>query len=134
MQCVICSVEFEAKRADAKFCSSTCRNRGNRLEKTTPSTGDWPGIPTSSISIPAPEKEKKTLPNIDELGTLREGQTQEEYIANIPERGYLHDGSKCTHPTEEHYFSRCLQCMEIVPMVTRVRKSLLKESDKKSKK
>lgn len=77
----------------------------------------------------APEKEKKT--NLDERGTLRPGQTQAEYIANIPERGYLADGSKCTHPIEEHYFSRCLNCMELVPVVTRVRKALLKESAKK---
>lgn len=125
-KCVICDVEFEAKRADAKFCSSTCRNRGNRLEKTnvmTTGIGDADNV----VSPPAPEKEKKTLPNIDERGTLREGQTQEEYIANIPERGYLPDGSKCTHPIEEHYFSRCLNCMELVPVVTRVRKSLLKD-------
>lgn len=26
MQCIICSKEFEAKRADARFCSSTCRS------------------------------------------------------------------------------------------------------------
>ena len=94
--------------------------KASRVEKTA----------NNPIPLPAPEKEKKTLPNLDERGTLRPGQTQEEYIANIPERGYLADGSKCVHPIEEHYFSRCLQCMEVVPMVTRVRKSFLKEKKK----
>lgn len=128
MKCVICDVEFESKRADARFCSSTCRSKASRLQPV-----DKVYVSSGVIvdALPAPEKEKKTLPNIDELGTLREGQTQEEYIANISERGYLVDGSKCTHPVEEHYFSRCLQCMELVPMVTKLRKPLLKQADKK---
>ena len=130
MQCVICSREFEG-RADAKFCSASCRVKGSRMEKANAIEASK--ILENGFVAPAPEKEKKTLPNLDELGHLRPSQTQAEYIANIPERGYLADGSKCTHPLEEHFHSRCLQCMEIVPMVTRVRKSLSKESDKKKK-
>lgn len=30
MKCTICTQEFESKRADAKFCSSTCRSRAKR--------------------------------------------------------------------------------------------------------
>lgn len=30
MKCVTCDKEFEAKRADAQFCSSTCRSKKSR--------------------------------------------------------------------------------------------------------
>jgi len=29
-RCIVCGNEFQSKRADARFCSSTCRSRYNR--------------------------------------------------------------------------------------------------------
>ncbi len=149
MKCVICDNDFEAKRADAKFCSATCRSKGNRMDKIQMKENPMVNAETLEkikenkamndalmegdkavgSPVPAPEKIKKG--NIDELGTLRPGQTQEEYITNIPERGYLPDGSKCPHPTKEQFYSRCLDCMELVPMEKKTRSPLLKGSDKK---
>lgn len=30
MKCTVCGTEFESKRSDAKFCSSTCRSKASR--------------------------------------------------------------------------------------------------------
>jgi len=75
----------------------------------------------------------KKIPNL-EGGYFHIGQTQEEYIDNIPEIGYLYDGSRCKHPLQEQMYSRCMCCNELVPMIKRERKPFLEKSDKKDKK
>jgi len=30
MKCIVCNTEFESKRQDAKYCSSTCRSKASR--------------------------------------------------------------------------------------------------------
>lgn len=70
MKCVICENEFVAKRADAKFCSSTCRSKGSRLEKVQMEEKPMVYVGNhfnaesvadviEKIPAPAPEKEKK---------------------------------------------------------------------------
>jgi hypothetical protein len=66
-----------------------------------------------------------------EGGYFHIGQTQEEYIENIPEVGYLFDGTKCKHPLQEQLYSRCLSCNDLVPMIKRVRKPIIEEKPKK---
>lgn len=34
-ECELCKVEFEVKRADAKFCSTKCRKEASRLKSVT---------------------------------------------------------------------------------------------------
>lgn len=137
MQCVICSVEFEAKRADAKFCSSTCRSKGSRLEFTpSKETTDMEEAlviePVVENMTPDGQVRKVWDKKVENLkgGYLHIGQTQEEYIDNIPEVGYLFDGTKCTHPLKEQLYARCLCCNELVPMIRRERKPIIDEKKK----
>lgn len=145
MNCTVCTKEFEAKRADARFCSSACRNKANRIKEENAGvdlvkenkamldaimdSDDEVGSPVAQ-----PEKEKKEenltpdgqvrqvwdkenpIPNL-ENGYFHIGQTQEEYIDNLPERGYLKNGEKCEHPATESFHSRCLLCNEMIRYV-----------------
>ena len=47
--CIVCGKEFEAKRATAKFCSSTCRSKYNRLSVAPDNLSV-----AVSVSIPEP--------------------------------------------------------------------------------
>jgi hypothetical protein len=49
MKCTVCGDEFEAKRADARFCGSTCRNRAAREVSTV--TGKEYGIAVEGSTI-----------------------------------------------------------------------------------
>lgn len=111
MNCTVCHKEFEAKRADAKFCSSTCRSKASR--NVMPTTNG----PEPSPS-PAPEKEKKEC--CDQCIRFESGihwcgskdcgcwETPEEQVRSIEEHQ-----RECPHPEEEAYLSRCLRCGRI---------------------
>jgi hypothetical protein len=73
---------------------------------------------------------EKRIPNLMG-GYLHIGQTQEEYIENIPEPGYLSNGTICGHPKEDNIYSRCIDCGQMIPWVKRTRKALVKGTKKK---
>lgn len=143
MQCVICSMEFEGRK-DARFCSANCRVKGNRMDKTNKI-----GV---TVSLPATEKIKKDnylrpipscppdneLVHCTECVTFESGihwcgnkecgcfETKEEQVASLKEFQQA-----CTHPTEEQFWSKCLHCGALVPMVKRQGSSFYKKSDTK---
>lgn len=125
MKCSVCSGDFVAKRSDAKYCSSTCRSRAMRgispeevlndmekenevLRQEIQSEETDPNTMTPDGQIRQVWDKEHPVPNL-EGGYLHLGQTQEEYIENIPDRGYLWGGKPCHHPITYH--SRCMECM-----------------------
>jgi len=57
MQCIVCSKEFEAKRATAKYCSGACRIKATRLSVT-----DLPVLSVTKVSlIPLSVTEKEEV-------------------------------------------------------------------------
>lgn len=72
------------------------------------------------------------IPNLNG-GYLHVGQTQEEYIENIPEVGFLYNGKKCHHDGGIQG-ARCMECGDYVITKREEKKPLLKESAKKKKK
>lgn len=66
---------------------------------------------------------EKPIKNL-EGGYLHIGQTQEEYIENIPEVGFLWGGKKCPHKITYH--SRCMECMAFVKIIRADKEPLLK--------
>lgn len=144
-----CENDFEPKRSTAKFCSNTCRVRDSR----DGIVGEVDASPENAIVSLPPEKIKKEITpeqmtpdgqvrevwdknnpikNL-ENGYLHTGQTQEEYIENIPEVGFLHGGVQCEHPAEEQLYSRCMDCGALVPWVKKNKKAILKLKDTKKK-
>jgi hypothetical protein len=145
-KCIMCSKEFAAKRADAKFCSGACSVKSSRQKingilsnavsdvKMETAIGTF--TPSTEEITPYGEVKQvwdneHPIPNL-EGGYFHIGQTQQEYLGNIVERGYLFGGKKCTHEKEELvYMGRCLQCMATPEMIKEERKPLLKAVEKK---
>jgi len=48
MQCTVCSNEFESRRTDAKYCSSSCRKKASRV---TDNVTDNPNDVTDKLSV-----------------------------------------------------------------------------------
>ncbi len=68
--CMLCSTEFEAKRADANYCSEKCRARANYLIRKKMASGEYPpeNLPNNS-PIDAPnERPQNSQIGVD--GTL----------------------------------------------------------------
>lgn len=155
MRCAICDKEFEPKRADAKFCGGACRKKASRgvepekkseivaprqeemtmvemaVGATDQAIGESPDIMTPDGQVRQVWDKEHPVPNL-ENGYFHIGQTQQEYIDNLPERGYLKNGEKCEHPATESFHSRCLLCNEMLRYV-RVGEAFMKASDKKKK-
>jgi hypothetical protein len=135
MRCIICEKEFIAMRSDARFCSVTCRKRASRSQSSEDICDTPPKVTPVSETVTdnlTPDgqvrqiwdKENK-IKNL-EGGYLHIGQTQEEYIENIPEVGFLWGGNLCPHPITEIFHSRCLQCMAVIQIVRADKAPLLK--------
>lgn len=50
--CVVCGTGFEAKRSDAKFCSSTCRSKASREMNDAFVDGTLPEQPDANVEEP----------------------------------------------------------------------------------
>lgn len=95
--CTTCNSKFFAKRADAKFCSSTCRSKASRgTKEMSPEDERALEVFLQPFSAPASEKEKKGLG------------TREEQLAQMEA-----EQRACSHPEEEFYMMRCLLCGKI---------------------
>jgi len=67
--CAQCTTEFEARRATAKFCSSTCRSRANRAPAAAANAstkGKKPGSAASDFEA-ATRKELVRLNKLDSM-------------------------------------------------------------------
>lgn len=138
MKCTVCSNEFEPKRADAKFCSSTCRSREARIYEKTRKKGnqDFADMIDAVKSAHAPEKIKKG--HCPQCVTFESGvhfcpngncgcwQTKEEQERELDEMQ-----KKCVHPRDMRYYSRCLDCGAIMVFKRTGRTYLSKEFCKK---
>jgi hypothetical protein len=139
MRCTICDNEFVAARSDAKFCSGACRKKASRglspervmeemaadnqftrdeLERQAVSEPTVPMLPDPDTLTPDGQvrqvwDKNNPIPNL-EGGYFHIGQTQAEYLANLPEKGFLKNGKWCSHPETEAFHSRCLLCGEIL--------------------
>lgn len=136
MKCIVCNTEFEAKRADAKFCSSTCRSKASR----NGIVGEADTNPENAIVSLPPEISKKEKSHCTQCQTFESGihwcpnkecgcwQTKEEQEKDIEEHQ-----KQCSHPVSEQLYSRCMVCMAMLSYKRIDTKPLLKgkKDDKK---
>lgn len=129
--CPQCGKEFEAIRATARFCSTACRVKANReFEKKSESVASQqeeesivrttvlpdPDILTPDGQVRQVWDRDNPIPNL-EGGYFHIGQTQEEYLANLPEEGMLWGGIPCPHPALSKVYSKCGDCGALIPYV-----------------
>ena len=143
MRCITCDNEFEPKRADAKFCSSTCRSKASRI-MTKRDVDELRGAINHTVKNPeeelsaAPEKIKKE--HCSECRTFESGvhwcpskgcrcwETKEEQEADIKR-----NQEACSHLGAEKLYSRCGHCFAFIPWVKERKAPLMKLKDTKSK-
>lgn len=148
MRCTTCDNEFEPKRADAKFCSSTCRSKASRI-MTKRDVDELRGAINHTVKNPeeelsaAPEKIKKDIVEPRHCAncvTFESGihwcpskdcycfQTSEEQKADIKR-----NQEACSHPVAEKLYSRCGHCFAFIPWVKEHKAPLMKLKDTKNK-
>lgn len=134
-KCIICSNEFQSKRADARFCSATCRSRASRIEPAPPAEiikkDHSPEESTPDGQVRQVWDKENPVPNL-EGGYFHIGQTQEEYIDNLPEVGFKRDHTPCNHPETEQFWSKCLLCGQVIRYI-RTGESFQRATKKDSK-
>jgi len=70
-QCILCTTEFEAKRADANYCSEKCRAKANYEIRKKKASGEFsPANLTGNSSLNAPIERAK-YSKIEVNGTLK---------------------------------------------------------------
>ena len=65
MKCIICCKEFQSKRKDAKFCSSTCRSNKFRTDNPATDNATDKDATDKSVSRVSENKENNIIPNKD---------------------------------------------------------------------
>lgn len=132
-QCILCSTEFEAKRADANYCSEKCRAKANYKIRKKKASGEYsPANLPGNSSLNAPIERAKNN-KFEVNGTLKVDEicqmiaNTEQIITNIYTENTLLKAQITELSAQKAHF--CSQIIEIREIKVNKLESILQLSD-----